>query len=346
MAVTPFEPAIAGFVDSSGNPLAGGKVLTYAEGTTTAKATYPTRTDAENATSPNANPVILDARGAASIWTAATGLYYFVVTDADDVEVTTIDEYGDENDVNVVPKDYIAGLKVSTGTDTDHDVDISAGECRDTADSHDIVVTTPLTVAIDASGINGLDTGAVAADTMYALWVVADASGANAVGGIYSLSFDNPTLPSGYDKKRMISAHRTDGSSNVIAFEQFGDYFRYTGDLIQDVNDNTITGNAFATGTLSAPPGCVAHITAYAQNGTDDNIAVWVRPSGAADSASPDEAASHVQADSVAGTQTAGMEFVPVDSSSQMQYAATEAAGTTVVIINTRGFVMTTRGDP
>lgn len=66
--------------DSSGNPLAGGKVWTYSAGTTTPKATYTTQ--AGNVA--NANPVILDSTGRANIW-LGSGSYKFVVTDANDV---------------------------------------------------------------------------------------------------------------------------------------------------------------------------------------------------------------------------------------------------------------------
>lgn len=64
--------------DADGNPLAGGKVWTYAAGTTTPKATYTTQAG----TTANANPVVLDSTGRANIW-LGSGAYKFVVTDAD-----------------------------------------------------------------------------------------------------------------------------------------------------------------------------------------------------------------------------------------------------------------------
>lgn len=71
-----------------GEPLAGGKVWTYEAGTTTPLATY---TDSTGGT-PNANPVILDAQGRASIWLDSATLYKFVVLDANDVDT---DQGGD-----------------------------------------------------------------------------------------------------------------------------------------------------------------------------------------------------------------------------------------------------------
>ena len=52
------------FFDANGHPLAGGKLYSYAAGTTTPLVTY---TD-QAGTSANTNPVILDARGEASVW--------------------------------------------------------------------------------------------------------------------------------------------------------------------------------------------------------------------------------------------------------------------------------------
>ena len=52
------------FFDTNGAPLVGGKLYSYAAGTTTPKATY---TD-ESLGAANANPIILDANGEANVW--------------------------------------------------------------------------------------------------------------------------------------------------------------------------------------------------------------------------------------------------------------------------------------
>lgn len=75
------------YFDSSGNPLAGGKLYTYQSGTTTPQATY---TDSGGGT-PNANPVILDANGEANVWLDPTLSYKFVLKDSSDVTQWTVD---------------------------------------------------------------------------------------------------------------------------------------------------------------------------------------------------------------------------------------------------------------
>ena len=74
------------FIDANGAPLAGGKLYTYAAGTTTPLATYTTYAG----TVSNANPVILDSAGRASVW-LATGMYKFVLKDSTDVLSYTTD---------------------------------------------------------------------------------------------------------------------------------------------------------------------------------------------------------------------------------------------------------------
>jgi hypothetical protein len=74
------------FLDANGNPLSGGKVYTYAAGTTTPLVTY---TD-ESGTTPNTNPVILDSRGEAGIWLGVAS-YKLKLTTSTDVEIWTVD---------------------------------------------------------------------------------------------------------------------------------------------------------------------------------------------------------------------------------------------------------------
>lgn len=74
------------FIGADGVPLAGGKVYTYAAGTTTPQPTY---TDSTGATA-NSNPIILDARGEANIW-LGEATYKFRLTDSVDVEIWTVD---------------------------------------------------------------------------------------------------------------------------------------------------------------------------------------------------------------------------------------------------------------
>ena len=81
---------------SDGLPLVGGKIYTYAGGTSTPIATY---TDYTAATA-NTNPIILDSLGQANIWLVNTTSYKFIVKDADDVLLYTVDNITIPLDIN------------------------------------------------------------------------------------------------------------------------------------------------------------------------------------------------------------------------------------------------------
>ena len=74
------------FFDNNGDPLAGGKLFSYIAATSTPLETF---TDATGLV-PNTNPVILNANGEADVWIGQSA-YKFVLTDAADVEIKTVD---------------------------------------------------------------------------------------------------------------------------------------------------------------------------------------------------------------------------------------------------------------
>ena len=82
---------------SDGNPLVGGKIYTYAAGTTTPLATY---TDAGGLTA-NTNPIILNSLGQANIWLAPSASYKFSVFTSADVLLYTVDNI-------TAPIDYLS----------------------------------------------------------------------------------------------------------------------------------------------------------------------------------------------------------------------------------------------
>ena len=84
MTIPVSNPKFQAF-DSLGAPLTGGLVYTYEPGTTTAKTTY---TDAA-LTTPNANPIVLDARGECDLY--IDNATKMLLKTATDVTIWTID---------------------------------------------------------------------------------------------------------------------------------------------------------------------------------------------------------------------------------------------------------------
>jgi hypothetical protein len=74
------------FFDANGVPLVGGKLYSYAAGTTTPLATYTSAAE----TTFNTNPIILNSRGEAEVWLGSP-LYKLKLTSATDVEIWTVD---------------------------------------------------------------------------------------------------------------------------------------------------------------------------------------------------------------------------------------------------------------
>jgi hypothetical protein len=89
--LSPYGGVGTQFFDNSGNVLTGGKIFTYAGGTTTPQVTYTT--NAGNI--PHPNPIILDASGrvpsGGEIWLSDGLVYKFILRDANDVLIATYD---------------------------------------------------------------------------------------------------------------------------------------------------------------------------------------------------------------------------------------------------------------
>jgi hypothetical protein len=89
MAVTLTPSPKMQFFTAAGIPLVGGKLYTYASGTTVPLATYADDTGLIS----NTNPIILDSRGEAGVWLGPSR-YTFLLRDANDNLIWTADGVG------------------------------------------------------------------------------------------------------------------------------------------------------------------------------------------------------------------------------------------------------------
>ncbi len=75
----------------------------------------------------------------------------------------------------------------------------------------------PLFINSAVNGVNGLDTGTIAASTQYAIYLIGDSRGYNQVAAIISLTSNSgPTIPFGYDSYRLLGFIETDGSLHFV----------------------------------------------------------------------------------------------------------------------------------
>jgi hypothetical protein len=164
------------------------------------------------------------------------------------------------------------GLTCSNAADADHDITISAGGAADSTRVIWLALAAAITKQIDAAwaagdNAGGLDTGAVAANTAYYIWLIRkDSDGM--IDALFSLSITAPTMPAGYTYKRRIMRVRTDAASNIIPFDQYGDYVRYKTAIIDRALAAVADANRNAF-VLTVPPSVEAwvQITYYAGNG-------------------------------------------------------------------------------
>jgi hypothetical protein len=107
-----FAGAGAQFFTDDGAVLSGGKIYTYAAGTTTPQTTYTSIVGV----STNANPIILDSGGRLpeDMWLSEGVKYRFVLTDSNDVQ---IGEYDDIVGINDISTESVAWSTI-TGTPT------------------------------------------------------------------------------------------------------------------------------------------------------------------------------------------------------------------------------------
>ncbi len=118
------------------------------------------------------------------------------------------------------PAMWIQGLVQSNSSgDATNDIDISAGQCRDATNVHDIILSA-ITKQSDvawAVGSNqgGLDTGAVG-NSDYFVWAIKRAD-TGVTDVLFSLSATAPTMPANYGFKRLIGWFRRTGGA-IITF--------------------------------------------------------------------------------------------------------------------------------
>lgn len=139
-----------------------------------------------------------------------------------------------QNDaIYALPHLYIQGLSIAPASTTQ--LSVAPGAARDSNNVMDMVVglqnyfniTNPATLFNNyqpglfinsaVNGVNGLDTGSIAASTQYAIYLIGDSRNYNNTAALLSLTSNvYPIMPAGYDSLRLIGFIETDGSSHFV----------------------------------------------------------------------------------------------------------------------------------
>jgi len=172
----------------------------------------------------------------------------------------------------------INGLNCSTSSSGGTTTSIDSGTARDSGDTTWITIPATQTRGIDLStnGAGGLDTGSVAANTVYAIYVM-DSSGV--VSGIASTSFSAPS-GIGTAKYRRVGALCTNGSAKVIEYTQTGaNHSRSVTFSSDPTSRRVVTSGSSATYTNfpANPPGSPQMTSADVHVDPSAGGTTWVR---------------------------------------------------------------------
>jgi hypothetical protein len=236
--------------------------------------------------------------------------------------------------------------------DTDHDIKVTAGAVKSDDYANDIILQSDIVKRFDATWAAGTGNGGASsgfslpASGDFAVWLVKNSS-TGQVDVLASASYTAPTMPSGYDVKRLIGYCTTDSSNNIVDFVHVDNIF-YQKAKITDVSDSSITDDTAETGTFSVPPGSIGFFNFYWNFGSGQtaDLAILMGPTGTATSAMD---VLRVDPTSATMDELNGMFQILVDSSSQADYAVRNGSGgalTGTGTIYTKGCIMLTRDAP
>lgn len=239
--------------------------------------------------------------------------------------------------VNAGYKD-IQGLRISLDDTTpDEIVVLSSGQARDSSNTNDIVLSSDVDINITVTGANGLETGSAANNTLYDVYVIADSTGYRDTAGFLSLASNStPTLPFGYDMYRRVGTVRTDGSADLLPFDQKGDgkerTMWYRASIATDITAGASATFAAVDVTGSVPDQAIELIAkcTFTPTGADDPLELR-----SGDSATDEGQA--IETGSAAGVVKICNMRCPLDSatSDRVDYKVTGSA----VAINVQGYV-------
>lgn len=133
--------------------------------------------------------------------------------------------------INGLTLDYVSGTTLL----------VQPGLCRNSSNVNDISVGLALNVAATQTGVQpvaagtgavtinaatngvaGLDIGALANNTFYAVYAIGDSYGVNAGSACISANLTSPLMPAGYDMYFRIGYIKTSGAAAILPFRQDG----------------------------------------------------------------------------------------------------------------------------
>ena len=126
---------------------------------------------------------------------------------------------GQENSISygAYPVPYTNGLMISNDATTPNTLlDIGSGVTLDSTDTFQMINNGTIVINAATKGLNGIDTGTLAASKVYAVFLISDPITLQPIGGMISLSTTAPLMPFGYSAFKLIGYATTDASSHFL----------------------------------------------------------------------------------------------------------------------------------
>lgn len=237
------------------------------------------------------------------------------------------------------PALYLNGFQISNDATTPNTIlDIAAGQCRDSTNVYDINVgnflnanpnltaNTATKINFGVNGVNGLDTGSIAASKIYYIYAIMDVANFKTPACIASLALPSvgPLMPANYGAYRWIGCCTTDASSHILlgywpANNSQDRWFYY--DAPQATAVTAGASNTYAAVTLDAFVPSINNIVVNIQsnfnanaaadtlkmqplNGTGDAITVIAQVAGAT---------AHIQSNSLVVAQLSATPHIQIN---------------------------------
>ena len=112
---------------------------------------------------------------------------------------------------------YANGLLITNDATTPNTLlDVAAGSCLDSTGTFQLTLQNTVVINSAINGLNGLDTGSIAASTVYPVFLIFDPVTLQSPGAMISLSYTAPLMPYGYSAFALIGYVTTDSSKNFL----------------------------------------------------------------------------------------------------------------------------------
>lgn len=226
MSFYPSSYTVEHFHADDGNLLSGGTLEYYIAGTTTPVTVYTDSVGTEAGAT-----ITLNARGEPEvsgntiiIWLSASVDYKVIGKNASGGIEWTIDNLTSSSAGNtntaVAQADYIQWPFITVnGSDTNHDIDFSAGRVADSTAASMLILESVMTKQIDSAwtvgnNAGGLFSGTAANSTTYYCFLIQNDTDETIDCG-FDTSSTAANIPAGYTKYRRIAQFDTDGSANI-----------------------------------------------------------------------------------------------------------------------------------